>query len=112
MSAIVGNKNRSITVTGTTNEYFTSGGWQIARGRFFNGGELRSGGAVCAIVETVRKELFGTADVVGERLRLRAVSCEVIGLLQSKGKNPFGMDCDDVVIMHRAHVPASTLRQR
>ena len=23
-----GNKNRSITVTGTTNEYFTSGGWQ------------------------------------------------------------------------------------
>jgi putative ABC transport system permease protein len=107
MSAILGNKNRSITVTGTTNEYFTSGGWQIARGRFFNDGELRSGGAVCPIGETVRKELFGMADVVGERLRLRAVSCEVIGLLQLKGKNPFGMDRDDVVIM-----PVRTFQRR
>src|SRR6185503_1078185 len=33
MSAVVGNKNRSLTVTGTTNEYFASGGWQLASGR-------------------------------------------------------------------------------
>jgi putative ABC transport system permease protein len=107
MSAVVGNRNRSITVTGTTNEYFTSGGWQVARGRFFNDSELRSGSAVCVIGETVRKELFGTLDVIGERLRLRAVSCEVIGLLQSKGKNPFGMDRDDVVVM-----PVRTFQRR
>jgi putative ABC transport system permease protein len=107
MSAVVGNKNRSITVTGTTNEYFSSGGWQVARGRFFNDGELRSGAAVCVIGETVRKELFGTVEVVGERVRLRAVSCEVIGLLQSKGKNPFGMDRDDVVVM-----PVRTFQRR
>ncbi len=107
MSAIVGNKNRSITVTGTTNEYFSSGGWQVASGRFFNDGELRSGAAVCVIGETVRRELFGIPDVVGERLRLRSVSCEVIGLLQSKGKNPFGMDRDDVVVM-----PVRTFQRR
>ena len=107
MSAIVGNKNRSISVTGTTNEYFTSGGWQLAAGRFFNDNELRSGAAVCVVGETVRKELFGMADVTGERLRLRAVSCEVIGLLQSKGKNPFGMDRDDVVVM-----PVRTFQRR
>ena len=123
MSAVVGNKNRSITVTGTTNEYFTSGGWQLASGRFFNDSELRSGSAVCVVGETVRKELFGTAEVVGERLRLRAVSCEVIGLLQSKGKNPFGMDRDDVVVMpvrtfqrrlsgQRRHQPDSAVRPR
>jgi putative ABC transport system permease protein len=107
MSAIAGNKNRSITVTGTTDEYFTSGGWQLASGRFFNESELRSGTAVCVIGETVRKELFGTVDVLGERLRLRAVSCEVIGLLRSKGKNPFGMDRDDVVVM-----PVRTFQRR
>jgi putative ABC transport system permease protein len=107
MSAIVGNKNRSITITGTTNEYFTSGGWQLASGRFFNDSELRSGAAVCVVGETVRKELFGTAEVVGDRIRLRAVSCEVIGLLQSKGKNPFGMDRDDVVVM-----PVRTFQRR
>ena len=107
MSAVAGNKNRSITVTGTTNEYFTSGGWLLASGRFFNDSELRSGSAVCVVGETVRKELFGTAEVVGERVRLRAVSCEVIGLLQSKGKNPFGMDRDDVVVM-----PVRTFQRR
>jgi putative ABC transport system permease protein len=107
MSAIAGNKNRSITVTGTTGEYFTSGGWQLANGRFFNDSELRSGAAVCVIGETVRKELFGTVAVLGERLRLRSVSCEVIGLLSSKGKNPFGMDRDDVVVM-----PVRTFQRR
>jgi putative ABC transport system permease protein len=107
MSAVAGNKNRSITVTGTTNEYFTSGGWQLASGRFFNDSELRSGSAVCVVGETVRKELFGTAEIVGERVRLRSVSCEVIGLLQSKGKNPFGMDRDDVVVM-----PVRTFQRR
>ena len=107
MSAIAGNKNRSITVTGTTGEYFTSGGWQLASGRFFNDSELRSGASVCVIGQTVRKELFGTAEVLGEHVRLRAVSCEVIGLLQSKGKNPFGMDRDDVVVM-----PVRTFQRR
>jgi putative ABC transport system permease protein len=107
MSAVVGNRNRSITVTGTTNEYFMSGGWQLASGRFFNESELRSGAAVCVVGQTVRRELFGTVDVLGERLRVRAVSCEVIGLLQSKGKNPFGMDRDDVVVM-----PVRTFQRR
>ena len=107
LSAVVGNKNRSITVTGTINAYFESGGWKLAAGRFFSESELRSGGAVCVVGETVRKELFGTADVVGERLRLRSMSCAVIGLLQSKGKNPFGMDRDDIVVM-----PERTFQRR
>jgi len=107
MSAIVGNKNRSITVTGTTNEYFTSGGWELAAGRDFSDSELRSGAAVCVVGETVRRELFGLTDIIGERLRLRSVSCEVIGLLRSKGKNPFGMDRDDVAVM-----PVRTFQRR
>ena len=107
LSAVVGNKNRSITVTGTINAYFESGGWKLAAGRFFSESELRSGGAVCVVGETVRKDLFGTADVVGERLRLRSMSCAVIGLLQSKGKNPFGMDRDDIVVM-----PERTFQRR
>jgi putative ABC transport system permease protein len=98
MSAISGNKNRSTTVTGTTNAYFVSGGWRLANGRWFADSELRSGAAVCIIGDTVRKELFPSLDPIGDRIRLRSVSCEVIGLLQSKGKNPFGMDRDDIVV--------------
>ena len=61
LSVISGAKNRSTTVTGTTNAYFESGNWQLASGRFFSDSELRSGAAVCIIGETTRKELLGSA---------------------------------------------------
>ena len=104
---ISGAKNRSTTVTGTTNAYFESGDWKLASGRFFSDSELRSGAAVCVIGETMRKELLGAPRSIGERLRLRSLSCKVIGLLESKGKNTFGMDRDDTVV-----IPLRTLQRR
>ena len=38
-------------------------------------------------------------DPVGERFRIRDVSCEVIGTLATRGQGGFGSDQDDVVIM-------------
>jgi putative ABC transport system permease protein len=107
LSAISGSKNRSTTVTGTSNAYFESGNWRLTSGRFFSDSELRAGAAVCVIGETVRKELFGSGDPVGERLRLKSLSCDVIGLLRGKGKNTFGMDRDDTVV-----IPLRTLQRR
>jgi len=94
-------------VTGTTNAYFESGNWTLASGRFFSDSELRSGAAVCVIGETTRKELLGAQDPIGVRLRLRSLSCTVIGLLESKGKNTFGQDRDDTVV-----IPLRTLQRR
>jgi putative ABC transport system permease protein len=99
LSVISGAKNRSTTITGTTNEYFESGNWKLADGRWFSDSELRSGAAVCIIGQTTRTELLGTADAIGSRLRLRALSCTVIGVLQSKGKSTFGQDRDDTVVI-------------
>ena len=107
MSAITGNRNRSTTVTGTTNAYFESGGWRLAQGRWFLDSETRAGAAVCIIGQTVRQELFGPLDPVGNRIRLRSLSCEVIGLLRAKGKNTFGLDRDDVVV-----IPQRTFQRR
>ena len=107
LSVISGAKNRSTTVTGTTNAYFESGNWPLASGRFFSDSELRSGAAVCVIGETTRKELLGAQDPIGVRLRLRSLSCTVIGLLESKGKNTFGQDRDDTVV-----IPLRTLQRR
>jgi putative ABC transport system permease protein len=107
LSVISGAKNRSTTITGTTNEYFTSGNWKLAAGRWFSDSELRSGAAVCIIGQTTRQELLGGGDPIGARLRLRAVSCTVIGLLQSKGKSNFGQDRDDTVV-----IPIRTMQRR
>jgi putative ABC transport system permease protein len=107
LSVISGNVNRSTTITGTTNAYFESGNWQLESGRWFSESELRAGASVCIIGETTRKALLGSQDPIGTRLRLRSVSCDVIGLLRSKGKNTFGMDRDDTVV-----IPQRTFQRR
>ena len=74
--------NLSTRITGTTADYLEVGNWQIADGRIFNDSEERSAKPVCVIGETVRKELFGEGvNPLGEKLRIRMLSCEVIGLL-------------------------------
>ena len=98
-SAIYGNENWSTTITGSTNAYFITQDWTFAKGRRFFDNEIRSGKAVCVIGETVRKELFGRADPIGVKIRLKKVSCEIIGLLAVKGPSSFGQDRDDIVVM-------------
>jgi putative ABC transport system permease protein len=107
LSVISGARNRSTTITGTTNEYFESGNWRLANGRWFSDSELRSGAAVCIIGQTTRAELLGTTDAIGSRLRLRSLACSVIGVLQSKGKSNFGQDRDDTVV-----IPIRTMQRR
>jgi putative ABC transport system permease protein len=102
-------RNWSSSVTGSTADWFATGKWQITSGRIFNEAEERaSGAAVCVIGETVRKELFGGLDAVGQQVRVgKQFSCEVIGLLASKGQSTMGNDQDDLVVM-----PLRTLQRR
>ncbi|MDP2008007.1 MAG: ABC transporter permease [Rubrivivax sp.] len=102
--AVYGARNWSTVIYGTTNAYFETNNWTLAQGRLFEDAELRAGAAVCVIGATVRRELFATEEPVGARLRLRNITCEVIGLLQSKGQAAMGNDQDDVVVMPIAAV--------
>lgn len=100
-------RNWSTTITGSTNAYFTVGNWRFAEGRFFTETEQRAGKAVCVIGATVRKELFGEQAPLGDQLRIKNFSCEVIGLLQAKGQSTMGADQDDMIVM-----PLRTLQRR
>ncbi|MDP3707641.1 MAG: ABC transporter permease [Polaromonas sp.] len=104
---VAGGRNWSSSVIGSTNAWLETGNWTLADGRAFSDDELRAGAAVCLIGETVRRELFGTRAAVGEQLRVKQISCEVVGLLASKGQGAFGNDQDDVVLM-----PIKTLQRR
>jgi putative ABC transport system permease protein len=105
---VVGNgRNWTTSVTGSTNRWFTIGNWRLASGRMFSDDEQTAGGAACIIGETVRREIFGGARGLGEQLRIKQFSCEVIGVLASKGQAAMGNDQDDVVV-----VPLHTLQRR
>ena len=99
VTAISGNENWSTTVTGTDNNYFKIGNRLIGQGRQFSDNELRAGAAVCILGETVRKNLFGAQDPLGNKIRLGKLSCAVIGLLESKGQSTMGRDQDDLVVL-------------
>ncbi len=99
MTAIFGNRNWSTTLTGTDNNYFPVANWTLAKGREFSSSELRAGAAVCIIGDNVYKELFGSQNPLGEKIRLNKLSCQVIGLLDSKGQSIGGRDQDDLVLI-------------
>jgi putative ABC transport system permease protein len=107
VTVVANAKNWTTNVTGTTNDYFIAGNWTLASGRAFSEAEQRSGASVCVAGQTVRAKLFGQANPVGSTIRVKQFSCEVIGLLASKGQASMGRDQDDTVI-----VPLRTLQRR
>jgi putative ABC transport system permease protein len=102
VTVVADGRNWATTVTGSSNDYFPVGNWKLADGRVFEPGELQAGAAVCVIGATVKRELFGNADAtqaLGRQLRIKSFSCEVIGVLASKGQAAMGQDQDDIVVM-------------
>ncbi len=109
VTVVANGRNWLTTVTGSTNEWFETGNWQLSRGRMFDLDEQRAGAAVCIVGETVRREIFGGTKGetgLGELLRVKQFSCTVIGILAAKGQGGLG-DQDDTVL-----VPLHTLQRR
>ncbi len=108
-TVVANGRNWATSVTGSTNAWFEAGNWKLASGRIFAPEEQQAGAAVCIIGETVRRELYGgTAGStgLGQQLRIKQFSCDVIGILAAKGQGGMG-DQDDAVV-----VPLHTLQRR
>ncbi len=106
-TAVYQANNWSTVINGSSNDYFQAGNWELAGGRSFSEVEEGAGKAVCVIGETVRNKLFGRQNPVGSEIRIKQFSCEVVGLLKSKGQSAMGQDQDDVVVM-----PLRTVQRR
>jgi putative ABC transport system permease protein len=104
---VLDGRNWTSSVIGSTSDWLITGNWTVTDGREFNTEEQVAGAGVCLIGETVRRELFGNRAVVGTNIRVKQISCQVIGVLGSKGQGAFGNDQDDVVFM-----PLHTLQRR
>ncbi|WP_037082080.1 ABC transporter permease [Neorhizobium vignae] len=98
-TVIAGGANHSSSVIGTNNDYLIAQDWDLSLGRQFLANEDRGSQAACIIGETVRKELFGATNPVGQNIRVSNVSCPVVGVLAVKGQSGMGDDQDDTVIM-------------
>lgn len=108
MTVLYKDKNYQTSITGANNDYFTVQNWALKDGSFFEKDEIRTGKNVCILGKTAVENLFGkNVSAVGNKIRIKNFTCEVIGVLEEKGANAFGRDQDDVVIL-----PIKTFQRR
>jgi putative ABC transport system permease protein len=93
------NQNWATQVRGVTPAYVAVRGWRLARGTFFTEDDVAAIRRMCVLGQTVVTTLFGTADPVGQTIRVQQIPCQVLGVLAVKGQSPIGQDQDDVVLM-------------
>jgi putative ABC transport system permease protein len=100
-------KSTTTSVFGVTPSWAPVWDWDAAEGDFISDEDMASLARVCVIGPTVQNQLFGTANPLGEQLRIGSVQFEIKGIMQPKGTSPAGGDMDD-----RIYIPLSTLMRR
>ncbi len=98
--------NWNTQVVGTTAIWFQIRNWPAAQGAVFDEDTGNSNAKVAVIGHTVATQLYGTANPVGQNLRIAGQPYEVIGVLASKGQGPMG-DYDDTLV-----IPVKTYQQK
>ena len=96
---VYGNKNWvPDQIFGTTPDFLTIRGWDIAEGEAFTDRDVRNTASVCLLGQTIVDELFGDQSPIGQQIRANNVPLRVVGVLTQRGANMMGTDQDDVVI--------------
>ena len=105
---VYGNDNWATQVNGTEPQYFDIRSWPFAEGTSFTQDDVNMAANVAVIGETVRKNLFGATDPIGETIRVSNLPFRVVGVLAPKGSSAaMGQDQDDIVL-----VPITTLQKK
>jgi putative ABC transport system permease protein len=105
---IFGNDNWFTQINGTEPQYFDIRSWSFAAGGSFTQDDVNLAANVAVIGETVRKNLFGATDPIGETIRIANLPFRVVGVLNGKGTSAaMGQDQDDIVL-----VPITTLQKK
>ena len=105
---IRGNNNTPSTIYGISTDYLEIRQLKVEDGEALSDEEIKTGAKVCLIGKTVADNLFTNGeDPVGQVIRFNTIPFRVVGVLEAKGYNSFGMDQDDVVL-----APYTTVMKR
>jgi putative ABC transport system permease protein len=96
---VSGNMNWSSVIMGGTPELFEIREWPVVSGRPISQQDEDGAVKVCLLGQTVSDNLFGSADPVGNIIRIKKIPFTVIGVLERKGQSPQGQDQDDSVFV-------------
>lgn len=80
----------NVEIGAVSYEYYDIEALQLAKGRFFNESESSSGTPVIILGDEIAKNLFGSFDPLGKKIRLYGRKFVVIGVLKKEGSGLFG----------------------
>lgn len=92
------NKNANVNVIGTTPEFLSVRKFEVDRGRFLTDLDLKRSNLVAVMGADLANRLFGSVNPVGQQVRIKNVTFQVIGVMTPKGSN-LGVDYDDAVLL-------------
>jgi putative ABC transport system permease protein len=104
---VYGANNWSTQVQGTTADFPLIRQWPLERGVFITDSDVRGAAKVCVIGSNVAQQLFGSADPVGNVVRVKDVPFRVVGVMTTKGGQGFGGNQDDIVL-----IPLTTAQRK
>jgi putative ABC transport system permease protein len=96
---VAGDRNVATQVMGTTLGYWSVRAFTFAQGASWTDADEQLKAKVCVIGDTVRENLFGSGEAIGQYIRIGRHPFRVIGVLTKKGQSPFGEDQDDRILM-------------
>jgi putative ABC transport system permease protein len=82
---------------GVSPDYLAIKRWTIASGGAFTDEDVGRATDVCVIGQTVKRQLFGDDEAVGEVVRVGVEPFRVVGVLAPKGQSATGQDQDDTI---------------
>jgi putative ABC transport system permease protein len=85
LQVVVGGENMNSSVTGVTPEYGEVQNFEIASGTFLSAQDYQRSSKVAVLGSNVKETLFGTADAIGQRMRMGSIIVTVIGVIESEG---------------------------
>ena len=101
-----GSKSTSSSISGVTSDFLIVRSFEIAKGRFINNQDTIGAKKVVVIGPDLEEKLFKNREGLGERIRIKDQSFEIVGVMKPKGA-VFGNNQDE-----NAYIPLSTMVSR
>jgi len=86
-------------IHGATPGYQQVMNYPMESGQFISDRNVASRDTVVVLGSNIAEELFGSANPVGERVKLKGMRFDVIGVFKPKGGSLMGFSLDDIVVV-------------
>ena len=103
-------QNTNTSIVGTNQDFLTVRSFELGQGRFLTQLDQQRRARVAVIGADLAERLFEGKTPLGQQIRARNVTFDIVGVLEKKGSN-LGLNYDDAVVIPIATLSSQILGQ-